>query len=82
LPNQRLKGRLPIKVTVESIEQLMRDVGGPTGSRSDYLNSLKSLQPLQPDLWLPSTPVQAQNANLYDREWQDIIARNSLLFSQ
>jgi glyoxylase-like metal-dependent hydrolase (beta-lactamase superfamily II) len=77
-----VSGRIPIKLSFESIQHLLRDVGGPTGSRADYLNSLKQLLPLQPDLWLPLTPVQSQNANVYDRDWQEIVARNYALLSQ
>ena len=42
----------------------------------DYLVALYRLGDVKPDLWLPAVAVDGQNANLYDREWQDLIAYN------
>jgi glyoxylase-like metal-dependent hydrolase (beta-lactamase superfamily II) len=42
-------------------------------NNEDYRESLRALAELQPDLWLPSSPVGFPNANLYDREWLDLI---------
>jgi glyoxylase-like metal-dependent hydrolase (beta-lactamase superfamily II) len=76
-----VSGRYPIKLGAEAMEQLMRDVGSPGGSVRDYRRALDQLLPTAPDLWLPSVPVQSQNANLYDDEWRELIARNDSLFS-
>ena len=35
-----------------------------------------ALQALHPDLWLPSQPVNGQNANLYDNDWKKILDGN------
>jgi glyoxylase-like metal-dependent hydrolase (beta-lactamase superfamily II) len=75
--NILVSGRFPVKLSAESGEQLARDVRGSSGSARDYLNSLERLLPVRPDLWLPSTPVQAQSAVLYDDEWREIIGRNA-----
>jgi glyoxylase-like metal-dependent hydrolase (beta-lactamase superfamily II) len=42
----------------------------------DFLISVYKLADPKPDLWLPATPVDGQNANLYDRDWEDIITAN------
>jgi glyoxylase-like metal-dependent hydrolase (beta-lactamase superfamily II) len=76
-----VSGLYPIKLGAEAMEQLMRDVGGASGSVPDYRRALDQLLPTVPDLWLPSVPMQGQNANLYDDEWRDLIARNHSLFS-
>jgi glyoxylase-like metal-dependent hydrolase (beta-lactamase superfamily II) len=70
-----LSGRLPVKVSQESVEQLFRDVG--LAGAQDYLRSLDRLMHVRPDLWLPALPVHGQNANLYDEEWAEILRRNA-----
>jgi hypothetical protein len=32
-----------------------------------------------PDLWLPAVPVHGQNANLYDRDWENVLGQNRQL---
>jgi glyoxylase-like metal-dependent hydrolase (beta-lactamase superfamily II) len=76
-----VSGRIPTKLGGEALDQLIKDVGGKSGSMRDFLKSLDALAPAQPDLWLPSIPVQAQNANLYDDDWREIIAANRSLFT-
>jgi len=69
-------GRIPVKMSQATILQLMRDFVG-TGDRSvEYLASLEALRPLNPQLWLPAAPVHGQNANLYDRDWEDVLDEN------
>ena len=43
---------------------------------SDFLLSLNQLERLQPDVWLPSVPINGQNANIYGNEWRDTISTN------
>jgi hydroxyacylglutathione hydrolase len=74
-----LSGRIPVKVSVAAVEELMRDVMGH-GSPPDYLKSLAALRRPGPDLWLPAVPVHGQNANLYDRDWEQTLAKNAELF--
>jgi hypothetical protein len=75
-------GRIPIKVDqsvkldVSEVKVLLKDFASGGGNRNDYAASLDLLLPLQPDLWLPAVPVDGQNANLYDTEWEEIIASN------
>jgi hypothetical protein len=71
-----ISGRIPTKLGVPSVEQLLRDVGGPGGNALEYRKSLERLREVSPDLWLPAFSVHGQNANLYDREWQEVLDAN------
>jgi glyoxylase-like metal-dependent hydrolase (beta-lactamase superfamily II) len=64
-------GRIPIKP-----RPFHSDVVRAGLNRDDYRESLDALAQLEPDLWLPAFPVDCQNANLYDRDWEDVIAKN------
>ena len=41
---------------------------------------LRRLADLRPDLWLPAFPAEAQNANLYDHDWEEVLVENRRLF--
>ncbi len=69
-------GRNPLDVTQETGQNLIRDLASPTGNIRDYATSLTELRNRKPDLWLPAIPVNYQNANLYDGEWQRVIDDN------
>ena len=71
-----LSGRMPIMVDHDSLEGLTSDLTKSRGSEIDYLNSINRLAGINPDLWLPTTPSDGQNANLYDTEWKYIISNN------
>jgi len=58
------------------MQQLSEALEGLDGDRVAYAESLNRLTRLAPDLWLPAHPVHDQNANLYDRQWSEIIGRN------
>jgi glyoxylase-like metal-dependent hydrolase (beta-lactamase superfamily II) len=71
-----ISGRIPIKFGEEAMANITE---GPPESREvevDTLSSLSQLEPIKPDVWLPSTPWHGQNANLYDQDWADVIASN------
>jgi glyoxylase-like metal-dependent hydrolase (beta-lactamase superfamily II) len=72
-------GRIPIKSNPTAASELLKDFSQGRGSRIDYAASLEELSRLTPDLWLPAVPVDAQGANLYDRDWQDILEYNRQL---
>jgi hypothetical protein len=55
---------------------LLPELSKSSESGLAYLASVDRLGELKPDLWLPAVPTDGQNANLYDNEWQDIIADN------
>ena len=71
-----LTGRMPIKITPQSVAGLAADIGESKADWQDYLDSLGLLGGIRPDLWLPATPVDGQNANLYGDEWQAVIVEN------
>jgi glyoxylase-like metal-dependent hydrolase (beta-lactamase superfamily II) len=72
-------GRIPLKLNQSVAEEFLRYVAEEPGNSHDYFLSLDQLGELKPDLWLPAIPTDGQNANLYDREWQDIILSNRRL---
>jgi glyoxylase-like metal-dependent hydrolase (beta-lactamase superfamily II) len=74
-----VSGKFPIFVTDASASELANDLRAPTGSGGDYLNSLKQLRAISPDLWLPSVVIYGQNANLYDHQWTNMIDQNRQL---
>ena len=71
-----VSGRMPVKLSPRSVEELLRSLGEPGGDKQGYANSLRRLEALTPAVWLPLAPVDGQNANLYGREWADLLAGN------
>lgn len=69
-------GRIPIRYKVETWAELFGDLSKSREAAADYLISVNRLGALKPDLWLPAVATDGRNANLYDSEWQDIIADN------
>lgn len=67
-------GRILSKLKLETGSSRLPDLSGSKETTLDYLFSLYRLGDPAPDLWLPTFPVDGQNANLYDSEWQDILA--------
>jgi glyoxylase-like metal-dependent hydrolase (beta-lactamase superfamily II) len=43
---------------------------------SDFVNVLRRLHQLDPDLWLPAVALNGQNANLYDDEWKSVLGKD------
>jgi hypothetical protein len=74
-----LSGRIPIKINPKSAQALISDLSRSQDDLRDYFASLNRLLPLKPALWLPSTPVDDQNANLYDGDWQREIMENLIV---
>lgn len=69
-------GRIPLKPSVPGAQELQGDINGPGGSAAQYIRSLDQLRRIVPNLWLPAVPVHGQNANLYDQEWERLLAQN------
>jgi hypothetical protein len=69
-------GRIPMLVQPQTEAALLAEVSGSREATLDYLASVYRLGDPRPDLWLPAVAVDGQNANLYDREWQNILADN------
>ncbi len=69
-------GAIPLLVTQESGQSLIRELTGATGDIRGYFASLRELQVRKPDLWLPAIPIDDQNANLYKNDWAHVIEDN------
>ncbi len=69
-------GRIPERKPRLEVEELRRALGGDRNRRAQYAAAIDRLAGENPDLWLPAVPVDGQNANLYDREWKDILHAN------
>jgi glyoxylase-like metal-dependent hydrolase (beta-lactamase superfamily II) len=67
-------GRIPVKLSHAATAELAADL--LKSSATDYLSSLEELRRLQPNIWLPAVPVDGQNANLYDADWDQVLAEN------
>ncbi len=75
--NVLFSGRIPIRVTIETWNELIRNLSPSKDSAQDYLSSIRKLEQLSPDVWLPAVATEGRNCNLYDYDWQDILAANS-----
>ena len=71
---------MPVKPSTQPLLDLMRELLGSPGAPQKYVLSLRELRRVSPDLWLPAIPVHGQNANLYDRDWIEVLDRNAQLF--
>jgi glyoxylase-like metal-dependent hydrolase (beta-lactamase superfamily II) len=74
-----ISGAIPVKPGGDTLKRLRDEVGGPGSQTTEFLQSLGRLAQVHPDLWLPAEPVQAQNANQYDGDWEKVIAQNRLV---
>jgi glyoxylase-like metal-dependent hydrolase (beta-lactamase superfamily II) len=72
-------GRMPVKADRAAVAGLLADLNESRGNATDYAASLRELSGVKPELWLPAVPVDGQNARLYDRDWDAIIAENRKL---
>jgi metallo-beta-lactamase class B len=70
-----VSGVIPVKISSETLMPLINDLA-VAGRRAAYIRSLNELRQLNPNLWLPLTPVNGQNANVYDREWLNVLEAN------
>ena len=71
-----LSGGIPVKFGEEAMSEFASAPPPPREATIDTLESLRELEELAPDLWLPSRPWHGQNANLYGHEWKDVVATN------
>src|SRR5262249_47220796 len=69
-------GRLPIPRNHAAAQALFADLAESRANVVDYSAALDLLGTLHADVWLPGVPADGQNANCYDREWEDLIADN------
>ena len=71
-------GRIPIRVKEETLSELLPEISKSREAAADYLICVNRLGEVKPDLWLPAVATDGRNANLYDTDWEDIIAENYL----
>lgn len=69
-------GRIPTGGDRNTLEELLSPSAKSATSRMELIGLLGSLRRIHPDLWLPANPIDAQNANLYNREWQAILEKD------
>ncbi len=74
-----ITGRIPIKTNRLSEEKFYQSISAKQLSPSQYHQDLEALKRFRPDLWLPLVPTDGQNANLYDRDWPEILKLNERL---
>jgi glyoxylase-like metal-dependent hydrolase (beta-lactamase superfamily II) len=72
-------GAIPVKVSHDSGERLIADLTTERGDLREYFTTLTQLHDLRPNLCLPSNPIDGQNANLYDYDWEHMIEDNLLV---
>lgn len=65
-------GMIPTKLNQAAADRLIADLTSPPGNAAEFQDSLVELRLATPDLWLPSIPVDDQNANIYDLEWDNV----------
>ncbi|HEV3167733.1 MAG TPA: MBL fold metallo-hydrolase [Isosphaeraceae bacterium] len=69
-------GQIPIMLNRPATEALFSELSQAKEKTVDYLRSIIQLGKVKPHLWLPAHPSDAQNANIYDSEWEQILAGN------
>ncbi len=72
-----ISGRIPGKLDSRGLmQEFLRDIRNNDGNASALLDAYDLLEPLRPNIWLPSSPVHGQNANIYGDQWREILERN------
>ncbi len=69
-------GRIPTTIDLQTREELLAELSKSRQTAIDYVESLRQLAGLQPDLWLPAVPFDAQNASLFDSVWKTVLEKN------
>lgn len=75
-----VSGRVPVVPMERAITLIARELRNPGADPVALVKSLRQLRDLKPDVWLPATVVNDQNANLYDDDWVKTVDRNGELF--
>ena len=71
-----LTGPIPILTSEVQTNRLLTELSGSREQTLEFLASVKKVAEPAPDLWLPSEPIDGQNANLYDSTWKELIDAN------
>jgi len=71
-----VSGAIPVKLSGPALERLCAEVDCRGTGAAAYIQSLARLADVRPDLWLPAEPIQGQNANQYDNDWEKVLQQN------
>ncbi len=71
-----ISGQTPIVIDAQSRAALQAELTQSESGATDYINSLRKLAQIQPDLWLPFLPVDAQNATMTEATWKTMLDKN------
>jgi hypothetical protein len=71
-----VSGKIPITITDSNVLQLANVLKESDDSTPKYERSLRLLSEVRPDVWLTVKPKYGQNANVYGREWMDVVNAN------
>ncbi len=69
-------GQIPNNPALRTDAALFSDISKSREATLDYLASVYRLKDPMPDVWLPAVAPNGRNANLYDNDWQNILADN------
>jgi len=69
-------GALPSSIEGNPLNELLADLAKSRQQSLAYNAAMQRLAKVQPDLWLPTVPFHGRNANLYGREWIEIVEKN------
>jgi hypothetical protein len=69
-------GRIPAAIDRATLPEFWHDLAEPQGNAREYMNSLRILSDLRPDLYLPAIPRNSPSANLYGDMWNELIGTN------
>jgi glyoxylase-like metal-dependent hydrolase (beta-lactamase superfamily II) len=69
-------GQIPIGRDAPANARLRSTISRSRQDTLDFLMSVFRLRDPKPDLWLPAFPVDGQNANLYDQQWEETLDYN------
>lgn len=71
-----ISSTIPTGGNRRTVEELISRSGISGLTPSEFVNVLRRLRQIDPDLWLPSVSVNGQNANLYDEEWKNLLGKD------
>ncbi len=69
-------GAVPSAIDANPLNELLADLAKSRQQALAYNAAMQRLAKLQPDRWLPTVPYHGRNANLYGREWSEIVEKN------
>ena len=71
-----ISSTIPTGGNRQMVGELISRSGNSGLSPSDFVNVLRRLHQVDPDLWLPAVSLNGQNSNLYDEEWKSVLGKD------